>query len=138
MPSSANSVNIQTKKELNSENYTRKPPPVPEDMKDHVCVWGFVLTKATLGSCSPNTREETERCRSVLEACDEVGIGSPQAQITYGNGDRCVLGWAEYSPYHYNSLGLPPVTVSVPSEEKIEELRKKIHLEGEPKWVYRF
>ncbi|EEB90058.1 hypothetical protein MPER_11787 [Moniliophthora perniciosa FA553] len=105
------------------ENYTRKAPPVPEDMKDDVCIWGFVITKATLGSCSPNTREESERCQSILKTCDEVGIGSPKAQITYGNGDKF--------------LGLPPVTVSVPSEEKIEELRKKLHLEGEPKWVYR-
>ncbi|EEB99829.1 hypothetical protein MPER_00393, partial [Moniliophthora perniciosa FA553] len=55
------------------ENYTRKAPPVPEDMKDHVCVWGFVLTKATLGSCSPGTKEEFERCQSESDTCDEVG-----------------------------------------------------------------
>ncbi|EEB99796.1 hypothetical protein MPER_00431, partial [Moniliophthora perniciosa FA553] len=30
------------------KNYNREPPPVPEEMKDKICVWGFELTEATL------------------------------------------------------------------------------------------
>ncbi|ESK85650.1 hypothetical protein Moror_9953 [Moniliophthora roreri MCA 2997] len=113
------------------ESYTREPPPIPEEMKDKICVWGFELTEATLGSHPLGSMEEFQRCKSILQSCREISIGPPKAQLALGR--RYVLGLAQYSPYR--TAGVPD---AIPSAEKIEHSKKKIHLEGEPKWVYRF
>ncbi|KAI3603487.1 hypothetical protein WG66_014260 [Moniliophthora roreri] len=66
------------------KNYTRHAPPIPDDMKDEICVWGFEFTESALGSNPPGSLEEFERCQFILQTCHEIGIGPAKAQITFG------------------------------------------------------